>query len=114
MKVIQGGLAFLLELTMLGALGYWGFTVGTSVLSRWALGLGAPVVAIAVWALFLAADGTNARVALPYWLVIALKAVVFAVASAALYEAAAPAAALVVAGLSAVSVAADAVRPLQR
>jgi hypothetical protein len=44
------GLQFVLELTALGALAYWGFSAGTGP-ALWLLGLGAPAVAIAFWAL---------------------------------------------------------------
>lgn len=114
LKVLQGVLAFLLEIVALVALAYWGFTVGSSVAWKLALGLGAPALLVGVWATFLAADGTNARVSLPYWLVIALKVGVFAAASVALHAAGAGTPALVFAMLAVVSVVADAVRPLQR
>jgi len=45
-------LAFLLELGVLAALGYWGFVVGPNIWAKVALGLGTPIVAIIVWALF--------------------------------------------------------------
>src|SRR4051794_917171 len=43
------GLQFLLELAVLGALGYWGFDA-TGGLPRRLLGLGAPGLALAFWA----------------------------------------------------------------
>jgi hypothetical protein len=45
-------LAFFLELGVLAALAYWGFQTGQGTIARIALGIGAPAVAIAVWALF--------------------------------------------------------------
>ena len=45
-------LAFFLELGVLAALGYWGFQTGQGTISRIALGIGAPAVAIVVWSLF--------------------------------------------------------------
>jgi hypothetical protein len=45
-------LAFLLELGVLAALGFWGFSTGPGVLTKILLGIGAPVVAIVVWGLF--------------------------------------------------------------
>jgi hypothetical protein len=45
-------LAFFLELGVLAALGYWGFYSGQGTLAKVALGIGAPVVAVVVWACF--------------------------------------------------------------
>jgi len=44
--------AFLLELCVLVALGYWGFQTGQGMIAKIGLALGAPVVAVVVWALF--------------------------------------------------------------
>lgn len=43
---------FLLELGVLAALAYWGFVTGPGMLAKFGLGLGAPALAIVVWALF--------------------------------------------------------------
>src|SRR6516165_9724484 len=45
-------LAFFLELGVLAALGFWGFQTGQGTIARIALGIGAPAVAVVVWALF--------------------------------------------------------------
>jgi hypothetical protein len=45
-------LAFFLELAVLAALGYWGFHTGQGILARIGLGIGIPVGAVIVWALF--------------------------------------------------------------
>jgi Protein of unknown function (DUF2568) len=45
-------LAFFLELGVLAALAFWGFQTGQGTIARFALGIGAPAVAIVVWALF--------------------------------------------------------------
>jgi Protein of unknown function (DUF2568) len=45
-------LAFLLELGVVAALGFWGFSTGPGVLTKIVLGIGAPVVAIVLWGLF--------------------------------------------------------------
>jgi len=42
---------FLLELSALAAMAYWGFSV-TSGLAQWVLGLGAPLTVAVVWGLF--------------------------------------------------------------
>jgi uncharacterized protein DUF2568 len=51
-------LAFLLELAVLAAAGYWGFTRDTGVPARFVLGLGVPVALIVVW-YFLGAPGAT-------------------------------------------------------
>lgn len=45
---------FLLELSMLAALGYWGFTMHTGVLNKVLFGLGAPLLAAVIWGLWIA------------------------------------------------------------
>ena len=45
-------LSFLLELCVLVALGYWGFQTGQGTIAKIGLGIGAPMVAVVVWALF--------------------------------------------------------------
>ena len=45
-------LAFLLELGVLAALGYWGFQTGQGTIAKFGLGIGAPVLAVVVWWLF--------------------------------------------------------------
>lgn len=65
------GLAFLLELAAIAALGYWGFHVAGSTAVRIVLGLGAPALAIVAWALFAAPTATFAAPAL-YWLTVTL------------------------------------------
>jgi hypothetical protein len=54
LKLINLGLAFLLELCMLVALGYWGFHTGQSTVAHIAVGVGAPVLAAIFWGLFMA------------------------------------------------------------
>ncbi|HLX39292.1 MAG TPA: YrdB family protein [Ktedonobacteraceae bacterium] len=51
MKNANLALRFLLELCVLFALGYWGFQTGQTMIVRIVLGIGAPVVAIVIWAL---------------------------------------------------------------
>jgi Protein of unknown function (DUF2568) len=45
-------LTFFLELGVLVALGYWGFQTGQGTVARISLGLGAPVAAAILWAVF--------------------------------------------------------------
>ena len=47
-------LRFLLELCALVALGYWGFKTGGGLITKLALGIGAPFRAAVVWGTFLA------------------------------------------------------------
>ena len=54
LKVINAGLAFLLELAMLTALGYWGFYGDKSASAKWILGISLPLLTAVVWGLFLA------------------------------------------------------------
>ncbi|WP_327428414.1 MULTISPECIES: YrdB family protein [unclassified Streptomyces] len=52
MKAANLGVLFLIELGALAAAGYWGFTRDVAMPLAWLLGLGAPAVLIALWALF--------------------------------------------------------------
>jgi hypothetical protein len=79
---INAPLAFTLELAMLAAYSYWGFHVGEIFALQLALGVGAPVLAIVVWAKYLAPRAA-ARLKMP-WLVL-VKAVLFGMAAYALY-----------------------------
>lgn len=81
-------LAFLIEVAALAALGWWGFQAGGGLAAHALLGVGAPLLAAAVWGLFAA---PRARVRLPLGGVLAVKAVVFGAATAALYGAGHPA-----------------------
>ncbi|MEV0585935.1 YrdB family protein [Nonomuraea sp. NPDC050310] len=62
MSVLKGAnllLMFLLELGVLAAAGFWGFTLPAGWLVRIVAGIGAPALFIAVWALFGAANGAT-------------------------------------------------------
>ncbi|PXY32383.1 YrdB family protein [Prauserella muralis] len=75
-------LAFLLELAALVALAYWGFTADLGTVRAIVLGLCAPTFAAVLWGLFAA---PRARFPLPVPGVLAVKALVFGAAAAALY-----------------------------
>ncbi|HEX5116101.1 MAG TPA: YrdB family protein [Pseudonocardiaceae bacterium] len=77
------GLAFLLELGAVAALCYWGFNTGGSLPIRLTLGIGAPAVAIVLWALFAAPQATFS---VPVLAVIT-KVLVFGGAAVALWQA---------------------------
>ena len=87
-KSLNLALAFLLELCLLAALGYWGFCVGSGWIARIALGVGMPAIVIALWGIFLAPTSSQ-RLHDP-WLLLA-KIVLFGAATAALYAAGRPA-----------------------
>jgi hypothetical protein len=50
---------FLLELGVLAAVGFWGFTLDSGVLVRLPAGIGGPALFVAVWAIFGAANGAR-------------------------------------------------------
>ncbi|MEU6771818.1 YrdB family protein [Streptomyces sp. NPDC046759] len=87
-------LAFLLELTALACLGWWGFTAGDEEAVHLLLGLGTPLAAIVLWSLF-AAPRARLRPGLPF--VLAVKAVVLGGAAVALYAVGHPVAAVAMA-----------------
>jgi hypothetical protein len=84
MELIKGAnlaLRFLLELCALGALGYWSFKTGSTTLAKIGLGIGTPLVAAVVWAIFVS---PQASVKLPGILVLLLQVMVFGSAAAGL------------------------------
>ena len=52
MKAVLLALAFLLELAMLVAAGWWGFTLDAGLVVRLLAGLGAPLLIAVVWGVF--------------------------------------------------------------
>ncbi len=82
LHVANEGLAFLLELILLGALAWWGAQAGTSLAASVLLGVGAPLAAAVVWGLF---ASPRARIRLPMAGVLAVKVLAFAAGAAALY-----------------------------
>jgi hypothetical protein len=91
LKNINLALAFLLELCMLAALGYWGFTLDQGLAIRLIAGLGLPVLAAIVWGVFMAPRASH-RLQGPAYLILGL--VIFGLAIAALYAAGRPGLAL--------------------
>ena len=92
LKYINLALMFLLELCMLAALGYWGFTLDQGQAVRIAVGLGAPLLAAVVWGLLMA---PRASMPLQEPLHLILELIIFGLAIAALYAAGRPRLALV-------------------
>lgn len=80
-------LAFVLELGMLAALCYWGFVAGNGILQKLALGLGTPLVAAVIWGLFAAPRASRRLTGTSLF---ALKALLFCLASVALWAAGLP------------------------
>lgn len=52
-------LAFLLELALLAAVAVWGFSVPGPTWLRWVAGLGAPLLVVLVWGVWLAPRSTR-------------------------------------------------------
>lgn len=94
------GLAFALELCMLAAFAYWGTRTGNGALAKAALGVGAPLVAVIVWALFMAPKATF-PLSMPVHT--ALFLVIFGAAAVALARAGQPTLAIVFAAVSVVN-----------
>jgi hypothetical protein len=83
-SVLRGanlGLRFVLELSAIAAVAYWGWTTGDGALA-WVLALGAALAVVAVWALFVSPKA-KVEVARPAGLAIELA--VWLAAGAALY-----------------------------
>ncbi|HVV19782.1 MAG TPA: YrdB family protein [Pseudonocardiaceae bacterium] len=76
------GLAFLLELGAVAALGYWGLRTGGTLPTKLALGIAVPGAAVVLWGLFAAPHATYAAPALA----VATKVLVFGAAALALWQ----------------------------
>lgn len=79
--------AFVLELCMLAALVYWGFTTGKGPIEKIGLGIGVPLLVVVVWGLFVAPKATFPA---PGSLHLALQAIIFGLAALALARAGHP------------------------
>lgn len=82
LHVANEALAFVLELLMLLALGYWGAKSGATWALSVLLGAGAPVAAAVMWGLFAA---PKARIRLPMAGILAVKALALGSGAAATY-----------------------------
>lgn len=103
LKWVNLGLAFALELCMLAAFAYWGVRTGNGTPSKVALGVGAPLLAIIVWGLFMA---PRATFPLPAPIHAALFLVIFGAAAFALARAGQPTLAIAFAAVSVLNYAA--------
>ena len=84
LKGINLALAFLLELVMLFAFGYWGFQTGDSAVVHWLFGLGLPIIAIIIWSIY---NAPQSKRRLPRTPRTILEVVMFALAALALVAA---------------------------
>ena len=57
---LQAGIRFALELVMLGALGYWGWSLSDNTLIQVGAAIGIPAIAAALWGIFRAPGDTSA------------------------------------------------------
>jgi hypothetical protein len=90
MDVVKGanlGLAFLLELCMLAAFGYWGWQTGDNLPAKLGLGIGTPLLVAVFWGLFMAPKATW-PLGQPWHLL--LQVLLFGAAAVALYTAGRP------------------------
>jgi len=83
LKAINAGLAFLLELAMLAAFGYWGFQGEKSIWIKWGLGIGIPLAVAILWGLLLAPKA-NQRLNILWGTLLSLG--LFCLAALALYQ----------------------------
>ncbi len=85
-------LAFILELCLLAAFGYWGFTTGDSLLMKIGLGIGVPLLAAVVWGIFMAPKAVRPLRAPLHQII---ECVIFGLAFVALYVAGQPTLAII-------------------
>lgn len=96
---INLGVRFMLELAGLVAMGYWGWTQHTGLL-RWALMLGVPLAAAALWGIFRVPDDPGVPpVKVPGVVRLALEAAFFGLAVVLLLAADQRTAALILGGI---------------
>ena len=96
-------LRFLLEISALVAIGYWGFSQHTGIW-RFLLGFGLPVIAAAIWATFAVPDDPSrsgrAPVPIPGVLRLVLELALFSLAAWALHDVSRSVLALIMLGLT--------------
>ncbi|MFC8365883.1 DUF2568 domain-containing protein [Streptomyces griseorubiginosus] len=100
MKAANLGVLFLIELGALAGAAYWGFTRDVTAPLAWLLGLAAPALLIALWALF---GARKARYPLHGAARVGFEALWFGAGALALLAAGAPGWALALAALVVVS-----------
>ncbi|WP_448698987.1 YrdB family protein [Mucilaginibacter sp. AW1-3] len=83
LKAINKFVIFLLEVSMLLALGYWGFHSFKTLLLQYLFGIGTPVLAAVLWGIF-AAPKSEQQLRLPYR--VAFSIVMFCASGCLLYQ----------------------------
>ena len=78
LKAINLGITFLLELGMLAAFAYWGFTTGSTLPVQLLLGIGVPLLAILIWGRFMAPKSSTRLTGMAY---LVLKSILFGAAA---------------------------------
>jgi hypothetical protein len=81
LKGLNLAVRFILELCLLGSLGWVGFQLGGPMTIKAALALILPLGAAIIWGMFIA---PRAAIAVPYWLWLAIQILLFSVAVAGL------------------------------
>ncbi|MEZ4499564.1 MAG: YrdB family protein [Thermomicrobiales bacterium] len=85
LSLVQGGIRFVLELAMLGCLGYFGYNLSDTTLVRLFLAILLPVAAMILWGFFRAkgdeSAGKEAPVHIPGWIRLLLELTLFLVAA---------------------------------
>lgn len=84
LKLINLGLAFLLELAMLAGFAYWGVRSGQTTLMKVLLGVGIPLLVAIIWGIFMAPNSTTRLRGAVF---LGVKILLFLLASVALYMA---------------------------
>lgn len=101
LKAANLALSFCLELCMVVAYGYWGFTTGNTLIAQLLLGIGVPAIVIVVWGIFMAPASSRRLKGWSHWIV---EIILFVLAIVALYLAGRPSLSLVFAALYAINV----------
>lgn len=69
MEALKGtnlGIRFLLELSMLAAVGYWGFHTQSSWANKILFGIGLPLLIAVIWGIFMAPKSTHRLSGIPF------------------------------------------------
>jgi Na+-transporting NADH:ubiquinone oxidoreductase subunit NqrE len=101
LKVANLALSFFLELCMVLAYGYWGFTTGSRLIMQLLLGIGVPLIVIVIWGIFLAPASKQRLQGVSHW---SLEIILFVAAIVALFVAGQPSWATVFAALYVINV----------
>ncbi len=87
LKVLNLALRFLLELCMLAAVAYWGFTTQAAWLMKILFGIGLPVLIAVLWGMFIAPKATRPLSGAPR---LTLELILFASGAVALFASGKP------------------------